>query len=158
MAMPMTAAKRKSAASRKAAPAEKALKRPTLKQILASPRSRYIDVRAAEWRQSAFPGVEIKVLYEDKKTGMLTALTRMAPGSCIPLHIHPSVEQTYVLEGSLEDEQGAATAGNFVWRPAGNMHLAHAPNGCLALSFFIKPNRFFDEAAGLPDRDKPKKK
>ncbi len=144
MAMTMTAAKRKSAAARKPAPAKKALKRPTLKQILASPRSRYIDVHGAGWKQSRFPGVEIKILYEDKKTGMLTALTRIAPGSCIPLHIHPSVEQTYVLEGSLEDEQGTATAGNFVWRPAGNIHLARAPNGCLALSFFIKPNKFFD--------------
>lgn len=144
MAMTMTSSKRKSAASRKPAPVKKALKRPTLKQILASPRSHYIDVPGTEWKKSRFPGVEIKVLYEDKKTGMLTALTRIMPGSCIPLHIHPSVEQTYVLEGSLEDEQGVATAGNFVWRPAGNIHLARAPKGCLALSFFIRPNRFFD--------------
>ena len=60
---------------------------------------------------------------------------------CTSIHI----EQTYVLDGSLEDEQGAATAGNFVWRPGGNTHLARAPNGCVSISFFTKLNRFFDD-------------
>ncbi|MDB5507973.1 MAG: hypothetical protein JWL93_442, partial [Hyphomicrobiales bacterium] len=51
-------------------------------------------------------------------------------------------EQTFVVEGSLVDEDGEVTAGNFVWRPAGSTHVATAPNGALVLCFFLKPNRF----------------
>jgi hypothetical protein len=49
---------------------------------------------------------------------------------------------TYVLEGSLEDEEGVCTAGNFVWRPTGNTHEARAPNGALLLGVFMSPNHF----------------
>jgi hypothetical protein len=31
-----------------------------------------------------------------------------------------------------------------VWRPGGNIHVAHAPNGAMFLSVFNRPNRFFD--------------
>ena len=124
-----------------------ATRRPTHEEIIATPRSTFVDVLNMPWKPSKFPGVEVKILYEDPKTGMLTVLSRMSPGSFIPLHTHTDVEQTYILEGSLEDEQGAATAGNFVWRPGGNTHIAHAPNGCVSISFFTKPNKFFDDVA-----------
>ena len=129
-------------------------KRPTHEEIIASPRSTFVDVLNMPWNPSKFPGVEVKILYEDPKTGMLTVLSRMAPGSFIPLHTHTDIEQTYVLEGSLEDEQGAATAGNFVWRPAANTHVAHAPNGCLSISFFTKPNKFFDDVLWFNELEK----
>jgi hypothetical protein len=48
-----------------------------------------------------------------------------------------------MLEGSLEDDQGACTPGTYVWRPAGNRHIAHSPNGALFISVFLKPNTFF---------------
>ena len=129
-------------------------KRPTHEEIVATPRSTFVDALNMAWKPSKFPGVEVKILYEDPKTGMLTVLSRMVPGSFIPLHTHTDIEQTYVLEGSLEDEQGAATPGNFVWRPAGNTHIAHAPNGCLSISFFTKPNSFFDEVVWFNELDK----
>ena len=106
--------------------------------------SRYVDVTSLPWMPTRFKGVELKVLMEDKETGLLTALTRFAPGAVLPDHEHVELEQTYVLEGSLVDGEGVATAGNYVWRPAGSRHDAHAPNGCLALSLFLKPNKFFD--------------
>jgi anti-sigma factor ChrR (cupin superfamily) len=118
--------------------------RPTHEEIIATPRSTFVDVLDKPWTPSKFPGVEVKILFQDDK-GMLTVLSRMAPGSFIPLHTHTETEQTYILEGSLDDEQDSATAGNFVWRPSGNTHIAHAPNGCLSISFFTKPNKFFDE-------------
>jgi hypothetical protein len=31
-----------------------------------------------------------------------------------------------------------------VWRPGGNVHVAHAPNGATFISVFNRPNRFFD--------------
>lgn len=131
-------------------------KRPTMEEVLASPRSTFVDVADMAWTPSKFPGVDVKILYQDENTGMLTVLTRMAPGSFIPLHTHTDIEQTYVLDGSLDDEQGSATAGNFVWRPGGNTHLARAPNGCLSISFFTKPNKFFDDVPWFTELGKEK--
>jgi hypothetical protein len=131
---------------------------PSMDEILASPRSTFVDVLGMPWMPSKFPGVEVKILYEDKETGMLTVLSRMQPGSFIPLHIHTAIEQTYVIEGSLEDEQGPATAGNFVSRPGGNTHLARAPNGCLSISFFLKPNYFFDDVLWFNQLDQDENK
>ena len=56
------------------------LPRPSMEEILASPRSTFVDVVGMPWTPSKFPGVEVKILYEDKATGMLTVLTRMQPG------------------------------------------------------------------------------
>jgi len=127
-------------------------RRPTHEEIIATPRSTFVDVLGMPWTASKFPGVEVKILYQDEK-GMLTVLTRMQPGSFIPLHTHTEIEQTYVIEGSLEDEQETATKGNFVWRPGGNTHIAHAPNGCLSISFFTKPNKFFDDVKWFTELD-----
>lgn len=109
---------------------------------LAALAMRYVDVAAAPWKPTLWPGIETKVLMEDKATGLLTSLVRMAPGAVLPRHEHVELEQSFVLEGSLADAEGEVTAGNYVWRPAGSTHAAHAPNGCLVLSFFLKPNRF----------------
>jgi anti-sigma factor ChrR (cupin superfamily) len=94
------------------------------------------------WVPSKFPGIDLKVLMEDKATGLLTALTRFAPGAKLPPHEHVEIEQSYVISGSLVDDEGAATPGNYVWRPAGSSHSAHSPDGAVVLSFFLKPNRF----------------
>jgi len=64
------------------------------------------------------------------------------PGAVVPLHEHTALEQTYVIEGTLEDHEGVCGPGQFVWRPAGNQHEAVAPNGAVLLGFFLKPNRF----------------
>jgi anti-sigma factor ChrR (cupin superfamily) len=105
--------------------------------------SRYVDVPSLPWQPSRFPGVEIKVLMEDPDTGLQTVLTRMAPGAVLTDHMHVEIEQTWVLEGSLVDDEGEAKAGTFVWRPAGSRHVASAPQGALLLGIFQKPNRFF---------------
>jgi anti-sigma factor ChrR (cupin superfamily) len=47
-----------------------------------------------------------------------------------------------VLEGTLVDDDGACTAGNFVWRRAGSVHNAWTPDGCVVLGVFEKPNEF----------------
>ena len=104
--------------------------------------SRYLNVAELPWQETRFPGVSMKVLVEDKETGLLTALFRWQPGSELSLHEHVEVEQTFVLEGSLVDDEGEVTAGNYVWRPKGNRHIAKSPHGALVLSIFLKPNIF----------------
>ena len=111
-------------------------------ESLAPLASRYVDVAALPWQKTPYDGIDIKVLMDDPQTGLSTALFRWAPGSELPLHEHTAIEQTYVLEGSFEDEEGIATAGNFVWRPAGSRHVARSPDGALVLAFFLAPNQF----------------
>src|SRR5260370_37878932 len=85
---------------------------------------------------------------ENKATGMSTVLMRWAPGARLPHHEHVAIEQTFVLEGSFADHDGVCRAGNYVWRSAGSRHDASTAEGCLVLAFFLKPNTFFDCAAG----------
>ena len=108
--------------------------------------SRYVDVDGLPWKPTPCAGIEMKVLLEDKDTGLLTALFRWQPGAELALHEHVEVEQTFVLEGSLVDDEGEVTAGNYVWRPKGNRHIARSPHGALVLSVFLKPNIFLTGA------------
>ena len=106
--------------------------------------SRYVSVSDLPWKPTRTKGIDMKILMEEPETGMFTALFRWAPGSELPLHEHTAIEQTYMLEGSIVDEEGVAHAGDFVWRPKGNRHIARSPIGALMLAFFLKPNNFFD--------------
>ncbi|MFM1815752.1 MAG: hypothetical protein RLZ98_2447 [Pseudomonadota bacterium] len=104
--------------------------------------STIVDVASLEWSPTKFPGIDVKVLFQDSESGMLTALFRWAPGACLPLHEHVEIEQSFVLEGAFEDDDGEVTAGNYVWRPAGSRHVARSPNGAIVLAMFLKPNVF----------------
>jgi anti-sigma factor ChrR (cupin superfamily) len=111
--------------------------------------SRYVQVSALPWQDTRWPGIAMKILLQDEATGLMTALVRMHAGATLPLHEHTGIEQTYVLEGSLADDEGEVRAGDYVWRPKGNRHIAHAPRGALVLSFFLSPNRFLDDGSEI---------
>ena len=68
--------------------------------------SRYIDVASLPWKATPTPGIEMKILFQDKSSGLLTALFRWQPGTALPLHEHVEIEQTYVLSGSIVDDEG----------------------------------------------------
>lgn len=109
--------------------------------IKATERSTYLDVSRIEWEPTPYPGVFIKRLYHDA-AGRLTTLTKMEPGAVLPDHRHVGVEQSYVIQGTLVDADGACTAGNFVWRLPGSVHRAWSPDGCVVLGIFERPNEF----------------
>ena len=97
----------------------------------------------------------MKVIYHDPATGMLTILSKLDPGSGIPEHVHEDLEQTYVLEGSLVDDEGECTAGNFVIRAKGSRYASTARHGCTILVFFLKPTAGLKKVwAGLPLLDR----
>ena len=107
--------------------------------------SRFVDVERLPWEKTRYPGVETKTLLVDRKSGLLTLLLKMAPGAKLPDHEHVEIEQTYMLEGTLECGEGVCKAGEFVWRPAGSRHEAWAgPQGGLMIAMFQVPNRFYD--------------
>src|SRR5262249_44893283 len=100
--------------------------------------SRFIETESLPWIETA-PGNKMKVVYHDPATGMLTILAKLEAGGGIPAHAHEDLEQTFVLEGSLLDDEGECTAGNFVIRAKGSRHSPTAPKGCTMLVFFLKP-------------------
>lgn len=115
---------------------------PDPRNLPADKRSHFIDPAAIDWQPSKFPGIQTKVLFADPASGMSTILFKLEPGAVVPLHEHTALEQTWMLEGSLVDQEGEAKAGQFVWRPGGHVHQAYAPNGAVLLSIFMKPNLF----------------
>jgi anti-sigma factor ChrR (cupin superfamily) len=107
-----------------------------------SPPSVFLDPATMPWETSAFPGILSKTLYSDP-SGMCTLLLKLEPGAQVPLHEHTAIEQTWVLEGRFVDDEGECLPGQFVWRPAGNTHVAWAgPEGAVILGIFLKPNIF----------------
>ena len=110
--------------------------------------SRFVDTGSVPWVQTG-PGSRMKVIYHDPDSGMLTILAKLEPGSGIPPHVHEDLEQTFVLEGSLVDDEGECTAGNFVIRAKGSRHSPVAPNGCTMLVFFLKPTAGLQKALAM---------
>jgi anti-sigma factor ChrR (cupin superfamily) len=56
--------------------------------------STYVKPQEMDWSPTQFAGVSIKVLYEDKEKGEMTCLLKWAPGTSLPMHKHPEIEQT----------------------------------------------------------------
>jgi quercetin dioxygenase-like cupin family protein len=61
-----------------------------------------------------FHAIDMKILLEDKETGLMTTLFRWQPGAELALHERVEIEQIFVLEGSLVAEEGELRAGNYV--------------------------------------------
>ena len=113
----------------------------------------YVDPKALDWKPSRFVGIEIKVLYEDRERGEMTCLLRWQPGTTLPFHKHPEIEQSYVIEGSFSDHDGICRAGEYVWRQPGSMHETHSAEGCTILAIYRKPN-IFRNGAGFTSGDR----
>jgi anti-sigma factor ChrR (cupin superfamily) len=111
---------------------------------LAAMASRYVKTDDLEWQGTGCPGLDWKILFQDKERGLMTALVRWEKGAELDLHEHIDIEQSYVLEGRLVDAEGECLAGDFVWRPIGNRHRASAPDGALLIAIFQKPNLFVE--------------
>jgi anti-sigma factor ChrR (cupin superfamily) len=121
-------------------------------RISAELASRFVDPQTLQWEKTRYPGIEQKVLLVEPKTGLFSALMRMAPGAHLPDHEHVKIEQTYVLEGSLVCPEGECHAGQFVWRPAGSRHEAWGgPKGGVFLAMFQAPNKFFQADGAVTD-------
>ncbi len=109
--------------------------------------SRYITVDNLPWQATPVDGIDMKILMK-QPNGLMTCLFRWGAGTRLPLHEHVGIEQSYLLEGSLVDDEGEVTQGNFVWRPGGSSHAAWSPNGALVLAIFQTPNIFLEDYAG----------
>lgn len=69
------------------------------------------------------PGLYIKLLYRDPRTGFYTRLIKAKPGwREHPLAHHPVFEEAYCLDGEFDYNYGFMTAGQYFFRPAGVRH------------------------------------
>ena len=103
-----------------------------------TPASLFVNVDQVPWIERR-PGVFWKTLWEDPDGPHKALLIRYAPGATIPRHRHLGDEQIYVLEGTVEDEAGACTAGNYVRRPPGCVHTLTSPTGALVFAVTSGP-------------------
>ncbi len=108
----------------------------------------YIKPDTLPWRPTRFDKVSIKVLYENLEAGEMTVLVKLDPGAYIPFHMHPELEQAYVLEGAMHDHDGVAVAGDFIWRKGGSKHDNSSPDGAVILAVYRKPNIYYHAAGG----------
>ena len=96
-----------------------------------APASRYVDAAVVPWIERR-PGVHWKVLWEEGDRKAI--LMRYAPGAVIPRHRHLGDEQIFVLEGSVSDDTGTCSAGNYARRPPGCVHTVKSAEGALVLA------------------------
>ena len=94
-------------------------------------RSLYVDVDDRPWTQPR-PGVHWKLLLEDGDRR--TLLVRYDAGAVIPRHRHLGDEQIFVIEGSVSDDSGTCSAGNYARRPPGCVHTVTSERGALLLA------------------------
>jgi anti-sigma factor ChrR (cupin superfamily) len=111
--------------------------------------STYIKTDELPWLPTRFDKVSIKVLYEDKAKGEMTCLVKLDPGAYIPFHMHPELEQAYMLEGSMHDHDGVAKKGDFIWRKDGSKHDNSSPEGAVILAVYRKPNIYYHAAKDI---------
>jgi quercetin dioxygenase-like cupin family protein len=80
------------------------------------------------------PGLYIKLLYRDPRTGFYTRLIKAKPGwREHPLAHHPVFEEAYCLDGDFDYNYGLMTPGQYFFRPAGIRHgdfTAGEKDGC----------------------------
>jgi anti-sigma factor ChrR (cupin superfamily) len=88
-----------------------------------------IDSRTAAWMPMPVPGVTLLPLHEfgSEQVGLL----RWQRGTRYPLHEHPGGEEIYVIEGTLQDEEGRYAAGTWLRNPPGSRHATYSAEGCL---------------------------
>ena len=123
--------------------------------------SRFVDPDEIPWDESK-PGQRAKVLYKDDAAREAWVLVETDPGFVIEDHRHTGLECTFVLEGSMVDQEGTCEAGNFVWRPEGSRHEVTTPDGSRFLTYFrggaknMKTGRVFPDFGPESDKETDK--
>ncbi len=106
-----------------------------------------------DWQPTQFEKVWIKILYEDRDKGEMTCLAKLDPGAKLPIHMHPEIEQAFILQGSMSDHDGTVRAGEYIWRRGGSIHENVSDEGAIVLAVYRKPNIFQNSRGLNPQTD-----
>ncbi len=90
------------------------------------------------WSSLDFPGVSMRVVHQDARTGGMTVMTRLEPGASIPAHLHTHADETvYVLSGDFVEAGTSYGTGSYFVASAGTQHGPHeSRTGCVVLTTF----------------------
>lgn len=100
------------------------------------------DIKWSSYKVPGRDGVEIYPLYTTEDTGKkgpAAALVRYQPGAKVNEHLHPGYELIYVLEGVLENDEGAHYPGTLQVCPPGSTHSLSSKDGCVFLVVWEQP-------------------
>lgn len=121
-------------------------------EMLGPFQSRYVDPESIPWQEGP-SGMRMKELYRDNAAREALILIETPPGCVLAEHEHTGLELTYVIEGTLEDDEGACSAGQMVWRPPGSRHQARTPNGAKFMTLFRGGARTIETGRMFPNFD-----
>ena len=96
----------------------------------------HLDTNRIKWSQSANSGFYYKQLMEEPVASQRTCLMKVDAGAFSPMHAHEELEQIYILEGSLYDQDNTYQSGEFIVRAPGTMHTTGSKSGAIALLFY----------------------
>jgi anti-sigma factor ChrR (cupin superfamily) len=102
----------------------------------------FLSVRGGEgdWQEMG-DGVLIKPLFVDNTSGLATSLVRMLPGTSLPPHRHPGVEQFFVIEGDCCVHGEALGPGDYHRAETGSIHEStYTVNGTMFL--LVAPDHY----------------
>lgn len=90
------------------------------------------------WSALDFPGVFMRVVHQDARSGGMTVLTRLEPGATIPFHSHSEANETvFVLSGDFIEAGTPHGVGSYFVGAAGIPHGPHeSRGGCVVLTTF----------------------
>lgn len=93
-----------------------------------------VSTREADWTQAPLPGVEFKVVHQNKETGYTTRLLRLAAGAGYPPHKHAGTEEIFVLSGTVLINGRTLGAGDYCRSEPGTFEEGtYTPTGATAL-------------------------
>ena len=111
-------------------------RKPDIRLELPKSGSSHLDTNRIKWSQSGSSGFHYKQLMEEPAASLRTCLMKVDAGAFSPMHAHGDLEQIYILEGSLYDQDNTYQAGQFIVRAPGTMHTTGSKNGAIALLFY----------------------
>ena len=86
------------------------------------------------WIETGVPGVRRRNLFTDERSERVSFLLQMDPGSKYPPHRHGGVEECFVLQGTVTDNDSSVSAGDYVrYETATNHSPLVTVAGCLLL-------------------------
>jgi anti-sigma factor ChrR (cupin superfamily) len=114
----------------------------------AGPGRPHIEVHTGNepWTPGDQHGVEVLPLYSEFDWPETMSLERYVPGIVLPPQSHPGGAEFFVLEGTLEDEQGDYAPGTWLRLPSGSSHARRSATGC---TFYMKRGHLSAAAAGV---------
>jgi quercetin dioxygenase-like cupin family protein len=99
-----------------------------------------------DWLPHPVPGIRMKVLAMNRRTGYATLLLDVAPGTRFPAHHHDGDEECYVLSGSVHMLGRRLGPGDFLHADAGTDHGELWTDGGAQVLLVVSPEDYMPDA------------